>query len=189
MKLCNIKDTNHLEDLDGRFCEPGIDNDNAYLHFDPEANNQQQMVTPCVSFALPRAPKFPWSPGNVSSVEPKPKKTLQSQTSAPGTCAKDGFGTKETNVRRGRKKRLVEPEGNPDELWEDARMRNVIIRDSDLHLRILRYEVSGYSICLTALLTREYWYWCCEADTFRHLLETGHRRVFVSSLSETERPS
>jgi hypothetical protein len=156
-KRCNI-DINDLEDPCEQLCEHEVDNDNAYLHFDPEVDNQQQIIAPSGSYALPKATRFPCSPGNVSTVhspEPKPKKTLQPQATCTADIRVKNLRTKETNPRR--RRRLVEPEKDLDELWEEARMRDVIVRDADLHLRILRYEVSArYSMFLTALLTPEH---------------------------------
>jgi hypothetical protein len=169
-KRCNISDISDLEDLYEQSSEREMDDDNAYLHFDPGADDQQQLYAPSGSYALPKATDLPYPPSNFSIHSPKPKPQA---TRIADTHVKDSLRINEPNAKRkGKGKRLIKPEDEYDGLWE-ARMKDVIVRDTNLHLRILRYEVSGYSICSTALLTREYG--CCEADTFRRVLKAGHR--------------
>ena len=130
-KRCNISDISGSEDSYGRFSEREKDNDDAYLHFHPGAYNQQQFIAPSRSYSPRVATCLPRSLGDVNIVH-SPKK--------------DNLKTKETKTKR-KGKRVIELEDNYDELWE-ARMRHAIVQDTNLHLRILRYEVRGHTGCV-----------------------------------------
>ena len=123
---CNIDDIGDSEDSNGQLSEREMDNDNACLHFDPGVDNQQRLLLAPGSYALPKLTSLARSPGSVNIVY-SPKE--------------DDLKATEINTKR-KGKRLIKPEDNYDELWE-ARMKQVIVRDTDLYLRILRYEVRG----------------------------------------------
>jgi len=130
-RQCNISDIGDSEDSYGQVSEHETDNDNVYLHFDPGADNQQQLLAPSGSYALPATTSLARSSGNVNIVH-SPKK--------------DNLKTNEINTKR-KGKRLIEPEDTYDELWE-ARMKGLIVRDTNLYLRILRYEPIHFDVFL-----------------------------------------
>lgn len=151
---CNLGDLGDLENSHHQFDEYEMHDDNVYLHFDPGYNSQQELVAPAESDVLPRAvgvPRLAYNGIDLPPMGSTRMKPLQPDAACVADIrVKDNPRTKETSVKRKRKgKQLGGPENDVD-AWE-ARMRDVIVRDIDLHLRILRYEVSGYGIRLTAI--------------------------------------
>lgn len=148
-KQCNISDISDLEEPSEPFSEREMDNENAYLHFDPGADDEQQLAGPSGPLTPSQATSLPHPLGNATRAHPAGlhAEPLQLKT----TCiadigVKNSFKTKESNAKRKAKgKRLLEPEDDLDDSWE-ARMKDLILRDTNLHHRILRYEVSEYSI-------------------------------------------
>jgi len=153
--ISDISEIEDLHDLHEQFSDPEMDDDNAYLHFNPGVDDQQHLGAPSEKFVPPEAMSPPHSVGNIITVHspgPKSKTSFQPQTTYIADIFKDIPRTKGTGAKR-KGKGLAEPEEYPGELWE-AHLKERIVRDVNLHLRILRYEVSEYSMCLTALLTR-----------------------------------
>ena len=150
----NIHYINDLTNSHDLFAQLKIDNDDAYLHFAPEYEFQQELAAskpdlfPTTASTLLHDPSLVLDVDSIRTSK-TPQIKLPSITDKSHIHVKATPRTKTVAGKKGKAKEIAEPEDDPQ--WE-ARMKDIIVRDRNLHLRILRYEVSRRSIRL-ALLT------------------------------------
>jgi hypothetical protein len=173
-RQCNISDISDIEDPCETFSEREMDNDNAYLHFDPGADDQQQLARSSEPFPPSKATSLPHILGNATCVHPAGLQTepLQPKITCIADIGVNSLKSKKNNTKKTKGKKPLEPEDDLDGLW-DARMKDLILQDTDLHHRILRYEVREYSILTAFSLGNNYDIF--EADTFQRVFKVGHR--------------
>lgn len=120
----------NLNDVDGPPNDFGWDNDAAYLHFEPRMETgimQTGLEFQTVSFS------------DEVDTTPRKKKVKPTKRSRPPIS--EASPTKVTPKRRALKKaREKQEEQEDNEAWETS-MKERLIQDHTLHLRILRYEV------------------------------------------------
>ncbi|RDB22532.1 hypothetical protein Hypma_010039 [Hypsizygus marmoreus] len=124
--------------------EFGQDNDDAYLHFGPGFDNLS-MAGGCAPGPVVPAPDSPFAiKKNVAMKAPsvrkpsQPKASFQSDETVPTK--------RNINVKRSEKQR-ARLDDDFDEAWE-MKLRDKIFQDSNLYLRILRYEPIHFDVFL-----------------------------------------
>lgn len=111
--------------------------DVAVLHFEPQEEKMiTTLSTPPTASCKTNTEKSPCS--KTQKLSPTKKQGVKSMATKLGEMATPSTRTKTPSRRR------VGVEDEPDNVW-DAKMKERIIRDTDLHLRILRYEVKAVS--------------------------------------------
>ncbi|KAJ7129520.1 hypothetical protein C8R44DRAFT_80246 [Mycena epipterygia] len=110
------------------------DDDDAYMHFDPEIYKEITLETMNMGQKRQKSPKTAREGRGKKSPKGKKRKTrVLAETLSPTT----------SKTKRSRKK----GEDEYDENWE-LRLKDRIVKDRDLHLRILRYEPINFEVFL-----------------------------------------
>lgn len=115
------------------------DNDDACLHFNPGPSGLAQPKI----HSIPSIPS-PKSKEPILNKTRDPKMSSRKQTPKKATKGDVMQVVSPENTstpkRRGRRAKRLPEEDETDEIWE-RKMKEKILADNDLHLRILRYEV------------------------------------------------